>query len=294
MILYYLRTLVNLFYRFMSEKKAYYKVWQHRKRLNKVVFSYADYFIVSLFLERGKLSYADKWIEVTPGTVAFANPALPSAWEPFSDEAEEKGFSIMFSNEFIRKDEWFFLLSTPLLDLTRNQAIYLNKEALEIVKTLFQRMQEISMADEDGMKDELIHSLLHLIIYEAMRGKEERPYKVQHNAAQRTVELFLLLLDRQFPINYPQEKLEMRSAADYAQQLSIHVNHLNRVVKQVTGKTTTDIIASRLVKEAIRLLQETQLNIAEVAYALGFEEQASFTGFLKRKTGKSPKEIRIV
>ena len=278
----------------MKEDKAYFKVWQHRKRLNKVVFSYADYFIVSLFLERGRLSYADKWIEIMPGTVVFANPALPSAWEPIDDEPKEKGFSCMFNNHFFRKEEWSFLLNTPLLDLTRNQTIYLNKEALEIVKTLFHRMQEISLDDDNELKDEMMHSLLHLIIYEAMRGKEERSYKVQHNAAQRTVELFLLLLDRQFPINYPQEKLEMHSATDYAQRLSIHVNHLNRVVKQVTGKTTTDIIASRITKEAIRLLQDTQLNVAEVAYALGFEEQASFTGFLKRRTGKSPKEIRIV
>lgn len=278
----------------MKEDKAYFKVWRHRKRLNKVVFSYADYFIVSLFLERGRLSYADKWIEIMPGTVVFANPALPSAWEPMlNEETGEKGFSFMFSNEFIRKEEWGFLLNTPLLDLTLQQAIFLNQEALNNVKLLFQRTLEVYQTD-DGMKDEMMHSLLHLIIYEAMRGKEERPYKVQHNAAQRTVELFLLLLDRQFPINYPQEKLEMRSATDYAQRLSIHVNHLNRVVKQVTGKTTTDIIASRITKEAIRLLQDTQLNIAEVAYALGFEEQASFSGFLKRRTGKSPKEIRIV
>ena len=278
----------------MKEDKAYFKVWQHRKRLNKVVFSYADYFIVSLFLERGRLSYADKWIEIMTGTVVFAKPALPSAWEPMlNEETEEKGFSFMFSNEFIRKEEWGFLLNTPLLDLTLRQTIFLKQEALNNVKMLFQRMMEVSQTD-DGMKEEMMHSLLHLIIYETMRGKEERTYKVQHNAAQRTVELFLLLLDRQFPINYPQQKLEMRSAIDYAQRLSIHVNHLNRVVKQVTGKTTTDIVASRITKEAIRLLQDTQLNIAEVAYALGFEEQASFSGFLKRRTGKSPKEIRIV
>ena len=277
----------------MAEEKTYIKVWQHRKRLNKVVFSYADYFIVSLFLERGKLSYADRWIEIMPGTVVFANPALPSAWEPITENPEEKGFSIMFSNEFIRQDEWGFLLGTPLLDLTLDQAIILNQESLPTVKLLFQRMMEVSQT-KNGMTDELIHSLLHLIIYEAMRGKEEKTYKEQHNAAQRTVELFLLLLDRQFPINYPQKKLEMRSATDYAQRLSIHVNHLNRVVKQVTGKTTTDIIASRMVKEALRLLRDTQLNVAEVAYALGFEEQASFTAFLKRKTGKGPKEIRIV
>ena len=278
----------------MAEEKAYFKVWQHRKRLNKVVFSYADYFIVSLFLERGKLSYADKWIEIMPGTEVFANPILPSAWEPMlDDETGEKGFSCMFGNEFIRKEEWGFLLNTPLLDLTLQQAIFLNQEALSNVRLLFQKMMEVNQT-EDGMKEELLHSLLHLIIYEAMRGKEERPYKTQHNAAQRTVELFLLLLDRQFPINYPQQKLEMRSATDYAERLSIHVNHLNRVVKQVTGKTTTDIIASRITKEAIRLLQDTQLNIAEIAYALGFEEQASFSGFLRRRTGKSPKEIRIV
>jgi transcriptional regulator GlxA family with amidase domain len=49
-----------------------------------------------------------------------------------------------------------------------------------------------------------------------------------------------------------------------------------------------------MVKEALRLLRDTQLNVAEVAYALGFEEQASFTAFLKRKTAKGPKEIRIV
>lgn len=278
----------------MKEEKAYFKVWQHRKRLNKVVFSYANYFIVSLFLERGRLSYADKWIEIMPGTVVFANPALPSAWEPMlNEETGEKGFSFMFSNEFIRKEEWGFLLNTPLLDLTLRQTIFLKQEALNNVKMLFQRMMEVSQTD-NGMKEEMMHSLLHLIIYEAMHGKEERPYKVQHNAAQRTVELFLLLLDRQFPINYPHEKLEMRSATDYAQRLSIHVNHLNRVVKQVTGKTTTEIIASRITKEAIRLLHDTQLNIAEVAYTLGFEEQASFSGFLKRRTGKSPKEIRIV
>jgi hypothetical protein len=136
---------IATFYPGMTQAEAYFKVWQHRKRLNKVVFSYADYFIVSLFLERGKLSYADKWIEIMPGTVVFANPILPSAWEPMlDDETGEKGFSCMFSNEFIRKEEWGFLLNTPLLDLTLQQAIFLNQEALSNVRLLFQKMMEVN------------------------------------------------------------------------------------------------------------------------------------------------------
>lgn len=276
----------------MTQAEAYFKVWQHRKRLNKVVFSYADYFIVSLFLERGKLYYADRWIEIEPGTVVFANPALPSAWEPASNDPEEKGYSCCFNHAFLRKEEWGFLLSTPLLDLTMEQTINLQTDVTERIKHLFVKMMEVNQEKEE-IRQEMLHSCLHLIIYEAMKGKSEKhPHKSLHNAAQRTVELFLLLLDRQFPIGYPGSRLEIKSPTDYAQRLSIHVNHLNRVVKQVTGKTTTEIIANRVLQEATRLLKENKLNIAEVAYALGFEEQASFTAFFKRKTGKSPKEIR--
>ena len=276
----------------MTQAEAYFNVWQHRKRLNKVVFSYADYFMVSLFLERGKLYYADRWIEIEPGTVVFANPALPSAWEPATNDPVEKGYSCCFNHAFLRKEEWGFLLNTPLLDLTMEQTIYLRTEVTETITKLFVRMMEMNQEAEE-IRWEILHSCLHLIIYEAMKGKSEKqPHRLSNNAAQRTVELFLLLLDRQFPTGYPDSRLEMKSPTDYAQRLSIHVNHLNRVVKQVTGKTTTEIIASRVLQEATRLLKENKLNIAEVAYAFGFEEQASFTAFFKRKTGKSPKEIR--
>ena len=218
----------------MENQQAYFNVWRHRKRLNKVVFSYADYFIVSLFLEHGKLSYADHWIEIEPGTVVFANPALPSAWEPATNESSEKGYSMMFNNAFIRQGEWGFLLNTPLLDLTQQQAIYLSPEVVETVKKLFEQLMEVTETG-GGMKDELTHSFMHLIIYEAMRGKQDHPYKTQQNAAQRTVELFLLLLDRQFPVDYPQEKLEVRSANDYAQRLYVHVRKVFDDLWKVSG-----------------------------------------------------------
>ena len=111
----------------MAETSSIFSVWQHRKRLNKIVFSEADRFIVSLFLERGKIYYADKCIEIEPGTLAFANPALPSAWEPESNEAREKGYSCGFNHLFLRKEEWGFLLNTPLLDLTQDQALLLHR-----------------------------------------------------------------------------------------------------------------------------------------------------------------------
>ena len=76
------------------------------------------------------------------------------------------------------------------------------------------------------------------------------------------------------------------------QNLSVHVNYLNSSVKEVTGKPTTTHIAERIISEAKALLQHTDWNIAEIAYALGFEYPTYFNNFFKKKTGHIPKSVR--
>ncbi|HRV55681.1 MAG TPA: helix-turn-helix transcriptional regulator, partial [Mangrovimonas sp.] len=78
----------------------------------------------------------------------------------------------------------------------------------------------------------------------------------------------------------------------FAETLGIHVNHLNKVLKEITGKTTTEIISSRINQEAKILLKETPWNISEIAYSLGFDEVAHFSNFFKRKTKLSPLSFR--
>jgi AraC-like DNA-binding protein len=104
--------------------------------------------------------------------------------------------------------------------------------------------------------------------------------------------LFIELLERQFPIESPHQKLNLRAAKDYADRLAIHVNHLNKVLKENTGKTTTDLISSRIVKEAKILLKQTDWNVSEIAYCLGFEEVAHFSNFFRKQTSFSPLAFR--
>jgi AraC-like DNA-binding protein len=75
----------------------------------------------------------------------------------------------------------------------------------------------------------------------------------------------------------------LKSAKDYADRLSVHVNYLNKKLKESTGKTTTEIIAERIIQEAKILLKQTKWNVSEIAYSLGFEEIAIFRTSLKRK-----------
>jgi AraC family transcriptional activator of pobA len=86
----------------------------------------------------------------------------------------------------------------------------------------------------------------------------------------------------------------LRSAIDFAPLLNVHVNHLNRVVKETTGKTTTQVIAERILQEAKILLRNTPRSVSEISYALGFAQPAHFNNFFRKHTALNPLKFRDV
>jgi len=86
----------------------------------------------------------------------------------------------------------------------------------------------------------------------------------------------------------------MRSASDYASRLNVHVNHLKRVVKDTTGKNTSQIIAERILQEAKILLKHSRWNVSEIGYASGFTEATHFNNFFKKRTMLTPLKFRAV
>ena len=156
----------------------------------------------------------------------------------------------------------------------------------------FQRMIDEQQSDY-AYKDELIRNYIHLIIHEALKMQPSEHYDQHQNAASRLTSVFLELLERQFPIESADKRLQLKTAQDYAASLNVHVNYLNRAVKEVTGKPTTTHITERVVTEAKALLQHTAWNIADIAYALGFEYPTYFNNFFKKLTGTNPKSLRL-
>jgi AraC-like DNA-binding protein len=100
------------------------------------------------------------------------------------------------------------------------------------------------------------------------------------------------LLERQFPIDNTQQPLRLRTAQDFAGSLAVHINYLNRSVKEVTGKPTTAHIAERIAAEAKALLLYTDWSVADIAYGLGFGYPTYFNNYFKRVTGTTPNALR--
>ncbi|WP_212002609.1 AraC family transcriptional regulator [Chitinophaga sp. HK235] len=84
----------------------------------------------------------------------------------------------------------------------------------------------------------------------------------------------------------------IRQASFYAGKLNVHPNHLNAVVKRITGKTTSSIIQNQLMASAKSLLIQTNLSIKEIAFKLHFVEPTHFNSFFKKNTGITPQQYR--
>src|SRR5699024_2832610 len=113
------------------------------------------------------------------------------------------------------------------------------------------------------------------------------------DAAHRHTQQFLELLERQFPIASIHQQVSLNTPAQFAEEMSIHANHLNNQVKQVTEQSVRAHIQNRLMLEARLLLTHTDWPIADIAFCLGFSEPTSFSHFVKRQTEQTPSSIRI-
>jgi len=277
----------------INQGEEYADINVSKCNIGKTSFSYRDFYKVALVLDIGKLYYADKWIMVDRPAILFSNPLIPYAWEAI-EAGKERGMYIIFNELFLNSsDRSGSLAESPLLDISKERIYFLDDNTVKVIQELFEKMQKEFNSDYTG-KTDILRSYLHILIHEAMKTQQTSTYIPQKNAGQRTAELFLTLLERQFPVQIPDKPLFLKTANDYAGRLSVHVNHLNRVVKTTTGRTTSMLITNRIVQEAVQFLQHSNYSVGEIAFALGFEEPASFSNFIKKHTRISPSEHRAL
>jgi AraC-like DNA-binding protein len=255
-------------------------------------YSRKDFYKICLTTGKSKIHYADRSFEEEGTILFFGNPHIPYSWETIS--TSYVGYTVLFSEDFFSaSDRSESLQNSPLFKIGGTPILKINDEQGEFLNTIFRKMIAEQKTDYT-YKDELIRNYIHLIIHEALKLQPSEHYDQHKNAASRLTSVFLELLERQFPIESADRPLGLKTAQDFANNLHVHVNYLNRVVKEVTGKSTTTHITERIVGEAKALLQHTDWNIANIAYALGFEYPTYFNNYFKRMTGTNPKSFRVL
>jgi AraC family transcriptional activator of pobA len=249
-----------------------------------------DFYKISLLRGENIFHYADKSVEVSGSTLMFFNPLVPYKFERVDEEST--GYFCIFKEAFfsdhIRSQVKHLPMFLPGAKATYN----LNDVQDEQIAEIFKKITS-EIASDYPFKYDLIRSYIMEMVHFALKMQPSESLYQYADANARITAVFNDLLERQFPIESTSQQLKMRSAKDYAEQLCVHVNHLNRAIRATTGKTTTEVISERIVIEAKALLLHTNWNIAEISNCLGFDEPAHFNHFFKKQTSATPSSFRV-
>jgi AraC-like DNA-binding protein len=216
--------------------------------------------------------------KVKSGTAFFMQPGQMHYWKLSGDI---KGFVFFHSRAFY--EERFF--DSRLRDLPFFASYESNPTltaAPAKLKKAEQLMKEIIHEFHDGgaFSSLKLHALVNLAYIEFARQG--------HNTKAKGTQGYLVHFD-QFRQLIDRHFIELKSAGDYALKMNMTEKHLNRIVRECVGKTSTQLIADRIILEAKRLLMMRDMNVTQVGYELGYDDPSYFVRFFKKQTGLTPR-----
>lgn len=240
-----------------------------------------DFYLTVLFTE-GKGVHEvdfDSYL-IKRGALFLMNPGQTHHWE-FTEAA--KGFIFFHSKDFYNLSFPNKNIDNYLFFYTSYNLPFLLLEEKEL--GLFSRFFRMIIEEFDSnelMRYQKLALIIDLLYIETTRLYVKTEQNGIHKVEKGVVWLRKLeqLIDKNF--------LTMKKASDYAFELNVSTKHLNKVVINTVGKTTSDLIHQRVLLEAKRLLTHGELTVQEISFELGYDDASYFSRLFKNKCGVSP------
>lgn len=221
---------------------------------------------------------------IEPQTLFFISP---NQLHHFVEYQPLRGGSIFFTEDF-------FLLNhhdkEKLFEITFLDNFYAKPFLKPEPKTYREIRQTIDLIitekKREDFSENIIQSLLNILLAQIQRGFDAEYKEVKAKKAVILYKKLKNLIDLHYH--------EGLTASDYAEKLFITQHHLNLISKNITGKTTSELIRARKILEAKRLLTFTNLSVSEIATELGFFDLSYFAKAFKSETNNSPLEFKNV
>lgn len=190
-----------------------------------------------------------------------------------------KGLSFIIIMSLALTDK-FNVLKNSLDDLSSN----LEKIIYERTKNLTQEKLKLIKNENKLKKDsELKYNQLQNKLSEVLKTNN----KTKKNITESTKENIKTIIEF-VKINY----YENITREKLALIIDMSPDHFSRMFKQYTGEKISDYINKIRIEEACILLKETNNNIIDIAYDIGFESLRTFNKIFLDLHGKSPTSYR--
>lgn len=255
----------------------------HLNHYNPTHFHRHEYFEIFLFSEGGGQHQIDfTLIPIEANSIHFVTPGQV---HQLNRAPGSSGFVLLFSHDFFVgiPESFDFLFQYPLFyNKIQRPVLKLPVDEYAHMLTYIESMLR-EFEGHNAQKKRILQSYLHIFLcrclhwFEQHQGTplEKSPALELFQALQTTIEL---------------QYRRQHQVADYTKLLCVTPRQLNAVSQKFLGKTVAEMIHDRISMEAKRLLRYAGRSVSEVASDLGFDDLAHFSRFVKRQTGKTPRE----
>ena len=218
---------------------------------------------------------ANDFVTIVPGSILQIHKV----------EGDLQIYFLGYSSQFITEthiikstlDIFYTIKATPVISLKEEVAQIFQEHLALLARTYLTFYGKINREITKHMLFTLIYGLGEL--YKDLRTQKTNPGKSEKIANNFT---------RLVMQHYSQE----RNVAFYAGKLGITRAHLSTTIRQVTGKTCLEIIASMVIMDAKAQLKSTDASVQNIAYSLNFSNMSFFGKYFKRHVGIGPLEYR--
>ncbi|SMO84360.1 transcriptional regulator, AraC family [Saccharicrinis carchari] len=256
------------------------------KRHFKVSYPHRHDFFEVLFLTKGSGLHVIDTREYTiePPCVFFMSPGQAHKIELSGDI---EGYIFIFAPEFYLFDKnnqnrllefpFFFTIhqDNPPLELTRaSDGKFLEQLFLKAIAELAKDKSHI------GLLRSVLDTILHYTSMLYPSQEQEPKFGKGHLLVKRFYQLVEDNYQKNIGVN------------QYADLLAVTPHHLTQTLKQLTGRTSNEVIRSKQILEVKRLLVHSALSATQIADRLNFADQSYFTRFFRKATGLTPLQFR--
>jgi AraC-like DNA-binding protein len=242
-----------------------------------------------LFIKSGtiKLRQHLNDIELSANTFIVTDPQTVYELISISDDFQSR--MVSYKRDFISALSLKFnrLITYRYFRQQMNVAVPFSQNDLDIVWKSVNFLKYILDSEtEMTYKKEIVEHLFSVFCYQmaGIISNEDNSAMSQMSRQEEIVFVFLNDLSN--------NHLNNRNVEFYAERQSITTRHLSSVVKSITGKSASQIIASIVINEAKVYLNSSKMPILEISTVLGFSDQYSFSHFFKKHLKLSPSQYR--
>jgi AraC family transcriptional activator of pobA len=241
-----------------------------------------NYYEIFFFTKGGGNHLIDfEEYNISDHTIHFVSPGQV---HQLRRTADSHGSIILFSRDFFHlgSDGQATLFNFPFLNNSAHPALNIPQQEYDEFTPILRQIENESEKNHEVFA-EILRAYLKVVLLKCLQLYGEK-YPGHETRQGSVFNRFREMVEQEYRVQ--------RQPAYYAGKLNITEKKLNEVCKENTGVNVSDYIKNRAVLEAKRLLYNTDHNVKEIAYFLGFDDPSYFNRFFRAATGLTAGDFR--